>query len=130
MLAVQSLHTDTAGAAGKFIEWGISFAKANNCLPVIQGRKDFAKPPDAALVEGKIRDLALAPKILEPGGTEIRLDYVCRLPSWVDDFQQVSTSWATKILCSLAAECTAANATELGHWRLRSARGCGLISHD
>ena len=77
-------------------------------------RKNFAKAPDAAFIQGIWRSAALQPELFEPGGVEARRAHpgIC-LPAGINHFQQIATLRAADALGPAFAHGGARNATQL-----------------
>ncbi len=85
--------------------------ESDDLLPVIEAREQFTKTPDAAFVDWKVGCTPLAPEKFKASGILSRS--IARVPTGINDFQQIITSGATKILLSFCIQNAAANASEL-----------------
>src|SRR6266581_8866805 len=114
MLGVKVLHPCRAAAPRQLIHRSVSFPQSNHMIPVAQGRKYFAKAPNAALIQRLVRRAALPPEFFESQGVEsTRSHSHTRLPPGVNHFQQIAALRAADIGGVACAHSSAPNAAQL-----------------
>ena len=114
MFGEKPLHSGGAPAGRQVVKRRVPFPQSDDLVPVVQGRKNFAKTPDAAFIQGIWRNAALQPELFELGRVEAaRTHPGTRLPAGKNHFQQIATLRAADALGPVFAHGSARNATQL-----------------
>ena len=114
MFGEKPLHSSSAPAGRQVVERRVAFPQSYDLVPIVQGRQNFAKTPDAAFIEGIWRSAALQPELFERGRVEAsRTHPGSCLPAGKNYFQQIATLRAADALGPVFAHGSARNATQL-----------------
>ena len=68
MFGEEARHAGDAGALRQFVERSVAFAQRDGLVVALERGQQFAETPDAAEIDGGLREAALAPR-----GFQVRL---------------------------------------------------------
>jgi len=115
MFGLECVHTCRASTTRKVIERSVAFLQGDRVVAGLEGGEKFAEAPDAADVGGGERGAAVTPELLECLGIDAsRFIALGRLPTGVEDFEEVSAIWAAKVLICVVGNVAAVDATQAG----------------
>jgi predicted flap endonuclease-1-like 5' DNA nuclease len=110
VLGKELVDPQRTGCTLQLVERGVAFVQADRVAEVVEDRQQFAKPPDAALVQGFAGAAPLAPKPLQRSGIGPVVP-LPMAPACVLHFKQIAAVRAPEVGSSLRA-CDARAASE------------------
>jgi hypothetical protein len=115
MFGLECVHTCRTSTTRKVIERSIAFLQRDRVVAGLEGGQKFAEAPDAADIGGGERGAAVTPELLEYLDIDAsRFLTLRRLPTGVEDFEEVSAIWAAKVLIRVVGDVAAVDAAQAG----------------